>query len=129
MGLVELFVGVSDIVDLIREFVHLMIWEVNTVLSFHEVLLKDLSDISPLLDHLLSEWGLHEFLIKFFDVVDFLGVSPLLERVLKFVNWLRVRNLLHDLPNVIGLLFNFLLTGLRDADLESTDGIVDGITG
>ena len=125
LGLEESLISVSDIIDLTGELIHLVVWEMDTILGLLKVLLKDSADISPLLDHLLSEWRLHESLIDLLDVVDLLGVSPLLESVLELVHWLGVLDLLPDHFDVVGFFLNSLLTLGRDLNLKSVDGVVD----
>lgn len=128
LGLEEFLISVSDIIDLVGELIHLVIWEMDTLLGLLKVLLKDSTDISPLLDHLLSEWRLHESLIDLFDVVDLLGVSPFLKSVLEFVDWLGVLDLLEDQLDVVSFALNSLLTLGGDLNLKSVDGIVDSVS-
>jgi len=128
-GLEESLIGVSDIIDLIGEIVHFVIWEMNTLVSFLKVVLKNLTDISPLLDHLLSEWGLHESSVDFLNVVDLLGVSPLLERVCESIDWLGALDLVEDNVDVVSFALDSLLTLWADLNLEGVDGIMDGISG
>jgi len=126
-GLEESLISVSNIIDLFGKSIHLLIWEVDALIGLHKVILKDLSDISPLLDHFLSEWRLDEMSIDFLKVVDLFGMSPLLKCVLKFVDWHGVLDLLRDPFNILSLSLDSLLTLRRDFDLKSVDGIMDRI--
>jgi hypothetical protein len=110
LGLEESLISVRDIIDLSREFIHLMIWEMDTLVGFLEVVFEDFADIGPLLDHLLSKWRFHELLVEYLEIVDLLGVCPLLESVLELVHWLGVLNLLEDSLDVLGLRLDSLLT-------------------
>jgi len=52
----EFLISVSNIIDLIRELIHVFIVEVDTVIGFLKVLLEHFADVGPFLDHLLTKW-------------------------------------------------------------------------
>jgi len=84
---------------------------------------EDLSNILPLLDELLTFWGLKENLIEFFDVLNLPGLSPSLEGRSKVSDRLGVLDGVGDGSNIMSLLLDGSLSLLRDLDLESVDSV------
>jgi hypothetical protein len=53
----EFLISVSNIIDLIRELIHVFIVELDTVFfGLLKVLLEHFADVGPFLDHLLTKW-------------------------------------------------------------------------
>lgn len=125
LGAIELLVLVGNIAELIGEFIHVLIWEVDTVLVVVEVLIKDVSNIHPLVNELLTLWGSHESLVNLLDVGDLLGHGELLEGVLEVSGRSGVLDRLGGLLNIGDFLLDLSLAGLGDSDLEEVNLVLE----
>lgn len=71
-GTLERLVLISDIIKFISDLIKSRVWNVDSGTVLVDVLLKNFTDILPLLDELLALWGSQECLIEFFDMENLL---------------------------------------------------------
>jgi len=121
LGSIKGFVLVSNIIELIRKVINVLVLIVNSVLGFFEVSLEFLSDISPFFHESFTCWGSQEFLVKLFDLVDLLGMSKSLEGCFQVSNWFRVLDFLKGHTDISGLLLDGSLSSFGDFDLKFVD--------
>jgi len=94
LGSIKGFVLVSNIIELIRKVINVLVLIVKSVLGLFEVSLEFVSDISPFFHESFTFLGSQEFLVKLFDLVNFLGFSKSLEGCFQVSNWSRVLDFL-----------------------------------